>query len=227
MVHRGCRLGTGPPRRGENGSGTLGPVLRKLLGLAVVAAALTACGQTPVKMGAAAIVDDERITTVQVQEAVRSFQEAHKRSPVPPEQLRLPDPQSLTRSELMLLLRFRIVEQAAEREGISVSEGEIDSFIAEQGSRRDLEMRAMVGGIPPDLLREAVREALIQEQLAGRLAPDADPTQAAPQVQRYLVDLARDLGVRVSPRYGRFDYSSLTVVAADDTLSRPESQAGG
>lgn len=198
------------------------------MGLALVAGALTAvtgCGQSPVKMGAAAIVADQRITTAEVQDAVSSFREAQQRSPIPPTQLQLPDPQSLPRSELMLLLRFRIADEASRSEGITVSEPEIDAFISKQGSRRNLELAALAGGIPPVHLRDAVREALVRQQLAQRIAPDANPQEAALRVHEYLGRYARGLGIAVSPRYGHFDYKTLTVAPTGANLSRPESPA--
>lgn len=207
-------------------------MLRKVFGLiplAVAVALAAGCSQSPMKMGAAAVVADERITTAEVQDAVRSFREAQRRSQLAPSQLQLPDPQSLPRSELMLLLRFRIADEAARSEGITVSDADVDEFIASQGSLEDLELQALVGGIPPSLLRDAVRDALIRQELAARVAPQgADPRQEAQLVHEHLVSYARDLGITVSPRYGQFDYESMTVAPAAGTeLSRPESPAAG
>lgn len=207
-------------------------MLRKVFGLiplAVAVALAAGCSQSPMKMGAAAVLADERITTAEVQDAVRSFREAQRRSQLAPSQLQLPDPQSLPRSELMLLLRFRIADEAARSEGITVSDADVDEFIASQGSLEDLELQALVGGIPPSLLRDAVRDALIRQELAARVAPQgADPRQEAQLVHEHLVSYARDLGITVSPRYGQFDYESMTVApAAGSELSRPESPAAG
>lgn len=224
------RADAGAWRHGSGRANRLGRVLRKLFGSVALAVAavtvLTGCGQTPVKMGAAAIVADERITTAEVQDAVRSFRQAQERSQIPPSQLRLPDPQSLPRSELMLLVRFHIVEAAARSEGIEVSDSEVEAFITEQGNREQLELRGLIGGIPPNYLRDAVREALIRERLAQRVAPDAEAAQASRQVQEYLTGFASDLAVTVSPRYGQFDPETLAVAPAEGTrLSRPETPA--
>lgn len=209
----------------------LAPVLRKILVLPLLAAAvgltLAGCGQAPIKMGAAAIVAEDRISTAEVQDAVRAFREAHARTPIPPTQLVLPDPQSLPRSELMLLLRFHITEQAAHRQGVTVSDAEVQDFIAAGGGRESLQTRALVGGIPPSLLDDAVREALIRQRLADEIAPGAGRTQADQEVQRYLSDFAGEAGVTVSPRYGRFDYDALLVRPAENTLSRPDDPRSG
>lgn len=197
--------------------------LRVAAGAALVAAGLLASGCGPLKMGAAATVGDQRITGEQLDRTVtRTLDAVRERSLG-----EVRDMSSVRRLELSRKISATLLDAAADRAGIEVTSGDVDAFIARQGDRKQFEAQLLQQfGVPPQELRDEVRGALIRQRLADKLDPGGSPDQQQAKVSDYMRDLAHDLGVSVSPRYGRFDAQQLAIVPGKDTLSRSNDSSG-
>jgi hypothetical protein len=186
------------------------------------AVALTACGG-PVKMGAAAILGDRRITTGTLDQTVIDWQKQFVRDPTAArlqqqaqqEGRQLPaDPDSPARSALIQLIGFQIWDELAREQHVSVSPTEIDQIIATNGGEKAIEVQTLAGGLPVSHTHDLVRAFAIRSKLLQRfgVVPNAQNQvdQQALQQASEKLDAAqgravRALKIKVNPRYGSFD----------------------
>jgi hypothetical protein len=211
---------------------------RRVLALGVAGlgacAVLAAC--SPVKMGSAAIVGDQRITVSSLDTQVANLQTAAKPYG---KQLQLP-PAEMPTAVLSWLIRFAVMNEAARAAGITVtaaqSQQALDSINAQaaasasqnglSGGAREVLVNA---GIPPQLMPQVgtfvAQEIAIEEQANGGKMPttQAESNKAGAVLTKSQCTAAKTLSIQVSPQFGRMDYSQLpySVVPAPDLLSRP------
>lgn len=188
----------------------------------VVVAVLAACG--PVKMGAAAIVGEQRIPTAEIDASARKVTEL---APTAGREGNVPA--GLTLSRVLDLL----IKEQAEREGITYSEGDVDQAIAKATNDAGLEPGTvykvpLVSGVqvqmPTADARRFGASLYLQEQLIKRYG-GADPTKGQAVLAKRLGALAEEIGVEVNPRYGEFDPSKVTLRVNYGGLWRPAAGA--
>lgn len=214
------------PARGERDTF----VLRTAISLPAAALAgvlmLSACGS--VKLGAAAVSNDQRISAATVTAEVHNLNQAYQGDKARI-QLQFAASQ-MPREVLSWLLRFQVREQMAHRYGITVSQGQVQdalNSISAQARQSGVTTRdlAIANGVPPDQISELGRYVAIQDAILNRLDGGKLPTaNAALQTLSTKFDTsqcvaAKSLGIQVNPQYGALDYRSIGVVAAPDKLS--------
>lgn len=199
-----------------------------ILTAAALAGALTlsACGS--VKLGAAAVSDNERISTATVTNEVNNLNQAYQANKAKI-QLQFAASQ-MPQEVLSWLLRFKVREQMAQRYGVTVNQTQVQDALASISAQakqsgvtaQDL---AVANGIPPDQINELGRYVAIQEAVLNRLDGGKLPT-ATPALQTLSnqfntsqCEAAKSLGIQVNPQYGALDYRNIGVVAAPDKLS--------
>jgi hypothetical protein len=187
--------------------------------LVVAVLGLSACD--PKEAGSAAVVGGTRITETQLDTNAREVTDRlHAIGAT------IPDADALLRAQLEVLVDTTLVDEAARREGITVTQGEIDQLVEQAGGRSTVEKQLLTQQnlwLPPGSVDDLARSVLIQRQLGQRLAPTGDATAQSDAVTKYMSDLANELGVDVSPRYGAWDNSQLHIGAPPNDLSRPAS----
>jgi peptidyl-prolyl cis-trans isomerase C len=148
---------------------------RLVAACAVAVVALSACGGSPVRAGAAAVVGSERITTSQLSTAVDDA----LASPAA-EQLGQDRP-ALQRELLGRLVEGRVLDEAAAREGVGVTAGQVDEQYAaiEQsvGGAEQLEPQAAAAGYTLAGVRELARREAVRQALGDRLTADVQVPQ--------------------------------------------------
>jgi len=200
--------------------------------VAATLAVLTACG--PVQMGQAAVVGSQGITTATLADEVNNLESSYHASKAPI-QLQFPLAQA-PQQVLGWLVRFRIREQMAARNGITVTPAQSErarAAIAAQArqSRATLSDLAVANGLPPDLLPELGRyqaiEAAVVSKLDGGTLPSSPAGLSALSKEFDAVQChaAKSLGIKVNPQFGQMDYSQLSIVPSALTLSAPEGGA--
>ena len=193
--------------------------------------ALTACGS--MQLGAAAIVGGQRITTstlaTQVAGLNRYFDSHHGT-------VQLAFPQSQTAQQVLAwLIRFRVRDQMASLQHINVTNADVQRAIVtitaaekQSGNSAPLTAIAAANGVPPDLVSEelgryeAIQTAMITKLGGTGASSTADQQRIGAEFNRYQCLAAKSLHIRVSPQFGRLDYSQLGLVASANTLSAPE-----
>ncbi len=197
---------------------------------------LAVAGCAPVKMGAAAIVGDQRVTIANLDTESGRLASAVKSYPG----VLTLSQQQITQQTLGWLIRFQINEQFARDNGINISPGEASSALhdiytagqaqAAQSGINNASQKLILAayGIPPDLGTELGRYQAIENayltQLNGGTMPTSNTAGVNTEVAKFQHAqclVAKSLNIRVNPQFGRMDYSNYAVVAAPDTVSRP------
>jgi hypothetical protein len=196
------------------------------------AVALTACG--PVQMGAAAIVGNKQISTATLTTETSNLNAAYQAGKG---KIQLQFATSAMPQEVLSwLLRFRVQEQLAAREGITVTSAASQQALASASTQAkqsgvSLTDLAVANGLPPDQLAELGRYQAIEDQLVRRLNGGKLPTSAtastvlqalSAQYAAAQCRAAKSLAIKVNPQFGRLNYSAISVIADANTLSAPE-----
>jgi hypothetical protein len=198
--------------------------LRRVAGPAAVVLTLTVLvpgitGCDPAEAGSAALVGDVRITERQVHDDAAEVLDVVERIQAAP-----PDGQALLRALVQNRVTAQLVDVAAAREGVSVSQGEVDRLILDAGGLEALTVgfaQAEGEWIPASGIEDSARTFLLRVELGQQLAPGGTDEEQAAATNEYLEELSGELGVDVSSRYGSWDAAASQVVAAPDDLSEP------
>jgi hypothetical protein len=216
-------------------------VLRRLIKVSAVAlgAGLVVTACSPVKLGSAAIVGNERITMATLDTEVANLSRTVK---LYPGTVQLSQEQQ-TQQTLTWLIRFEINDELARQAGITVSTAQAQKALDEiysaakasaqaQGiSNVTLDLILVANGIPPNLADEVGRYQAIDEQFARQVNGGQEPTSTAAQsattakLNKARCRAAKALKVQVNPQFGQLDYSQVAVVAAPGTVARPAGPA--
>ena len=203
--------------------------------VAGVGLAVAAC--SPVKMGAAAVVGNQRITIATLGTEVTNLSQAAAKYPTV---VNL-NPSQETQSTLTWLIRYQINEQVARQAGISVSPAQAEQALsqayttaksaAEQQGLTNVTLSLILAasGIPPNTSAELGRyEAIANQYLKaanGGTAPaagSAASTAAGNKLGKAECLAAKALNISVNPQFGQLDYSQYQVVAAPPAVSRTQ-----
>lgn len=192
---------------------------------------LAAC--SPVKLGAAAIVGDQRITTSALDTQVSNLQAAAKPYG---SQISL-SAADMPAAVLSWLIRFQVSDQVAANAGITLSAAQVQAGIANINSQASSAasqdglsspQAALVdAGIPPQLLpdlgRYQAQELAFAEAANGGKLPTttAEGNTVDAKLTKAQCTAAKSLNIQVSPQFGRLDYTQLSVVATPNILSQP------
>ena len=198
-------------------------------GILAVLGGLTACGT--VRMGQAAITGDQGISTATLTNEVNNLEAAYRASNGAV-QLQFPLSQA-PRQVLSWLVRFRIREQMAVRNGVTVTRADSQRARAAieaqaQQSHVSLANLAVANGLPPDLLPElgryqAIQAALLRKLDGGTLPSQQSALQAlSQQFNAIQCHAAKSLAIKVNPQFGRLDYGQLSIIPAESRLSAPQ-----
>jgi peptidyl-prolyl cis-trans isomerase SurA len=190
------------------------------------ALALTACGN--VQLGAAAVTHTSRIPTATVSAEVTNLDAAYQADKAKV-QLQFPASQ-MPQQVLSWLVRFRVREQMAARNHLTITRAETQSALASASAQAKqsgvtLTDLAVANGIPPDQINELGRYVAIQNQLLDRLDGGTLPTASAAlqtlgnRFNTYQCRAAKSMGIRVNPQFGRLDYSQVSVIPAPPELA--------
>ena len=190
------------------------------------ALALSACGT--VRLGAAAVTNTSRVPTATVSAEVSNLDAAYKADKAKV-QLQFPASQ-MPQQVLGWLIRFRVREQMAARNHLTITPAETQSALASASAQAKqsgvtLTDLAVANGIPPDQISELGRYVAIQNQLLDRLDGGTLPTASAAlqtlgnQFNTYQCRAAKSMGIRVNPQFGQLDYSQVSVVPAPAKLA--------
>jgi hypothetical protein len=194
--------------------------------------ALAACG--PVRMGSAALTGGQRITAATLTAQVSNLEDAYRASHGKI-QLQFP-PSQAPQAVLSWLLRFQVRERLGARYHVSVTRGDSQralASIAAQASQSGLGKVTLSDlvvayGLPPDMLGELGRYQAIQNAVLARMDGGTLPSSSsALQVLSLKFNhaqcvAAKSLAIKVNPQFGRLDYSQITVIPANSTLSAPQ-----
>ncbi|WP_248961676.1 SurA N-terminal domain-containing protein [Sphaerisporangium perillae] len=175
--------------------------VRVLLATVAAGVALTACS-SPVQVGTAATVGGDRISSGQLNTEVREYQAALKQAKISEAALKMP---SIPRAVLLQLITFRQFEQLAQRNGLTVTEGDVDKFITEQGGIEKIGPASLGQGVPPSETRRWIRAAVIYQKSLERFGANLADQNSVQAAQAKLFGQMDTIPIKVSHRYGTWD----------------------
>ena len=190
--------------------------MKKILALVAVATTLllTGCSQ----VGSAATVNSTKISQATVQSSIDAILASRKG--VDTSQMQLDTGEALNRGQLRFHLLTALLREVGKEIKISVSKAEIDTrrqSITDQVGGADALPNALVGaGIAPKDFDQYIEAISLSDKISQALSA-AGVTEAdmGAQIQKLVVAKAKELGVTVNPRYGKWDGTVADVVASD------------
>ncbi|MCB5166263.1 SurA N-terminal domain-containing protein [Streptomyces bambusae] len=181
----------------------------------LAAAPLLAACSGDARPGTAAVVGGERITISALQAEMRDVRDAQNRSPDAAQLIA--DTSGLEKYKLNSMIQSRVLDRTAENAGITITTKDLEDArkerIQQSGGTAQFEALALQkGGLAPGQIDRAIRDQLILAKLTQKYGEGkiAGPAAAA----------AKELGVKVNPRYGAWDPAQLTVGAATTSWIR-------
>jgi hypothetical protein len=190
-------------------------------------AVLAAC--SPVQVGSAAIVGDQRITVSSLDTQVSNLKTAAKPYASSMQLTTADYPAAV----LSWLIRFEVMDQVAASNGITVTEAQSQaglsslSSLAQQNGFSGTSQLLIENGVPPQLFSQVGRwdaqETAYGLKVNGGKEPSSTTEQNTVQtaVTKAQCTAAKSLNIQISPQFGRLDYTQFSVVPAADRLSKP------
>lgn len=193
--------------------------VRVLVGLLVLAGLVgtSACGTFT--MGAAAVVGGKRIDTEAVEQSAQKVVKL--------------DPTAQQKSNVVAgLVQVRVIDlllvELAHREGVSWTRGDVDSTLDKVTRGQEIKSGEvytiqLLNGtkveVPADVVKDYGRDLYIQNVLLQRYGGGSRKAQL--KLLHGLTRVARDIGVRINPRYGTFDAKTLGLRTDNNGLWTP------
>lgn len=190
--------------------------MKKILALVALATTLllTGCSQ----VGSAATIGSTKITQATVQGSIDAILAA--RQGVDTSQMQLETGEILNRGQLRFHLLTALLLEVGKEIELSVSKAEIDARrqgIIDQVGGEEALPNALVGaGIAPNDFDQYIEAILISDKITQTLtAAGVTEADMGAQISKLVVAKAKELGVTVNPRYGKWDATIADVVASD------------
>ena len=190
--------------------------MKKVFGaiLAVTALLLSGCSQ----VDSAATVGETKIELSELQTQIDTI--LAERKDVDTSQMQLETGEALTRSQLAYMISNLIIDEVAKSEKIEVSNSDLEAYkveiYANIGGEANLPNILVNASIPSSGLEEVLRRDLVLRKLSEReTAAGGDSAAVNEKIQGLVTEMANKLKVTVNPRYGTWDATTLTVVAAE------------
>jgi len=189
-------------------------------------AVLAAC--SPVQLGAAAIVGNQRITVSSLDTQVSNLQAVFKPNGSTSQLTTANMPSAV----LSWLIRFEVWDQVAAANGISVTDAQSQAAlssltsVAQQNGYSSTSQLLIDNGVPPQLFPQVGRwdaqETAYELQANGGKQPTTTTEQntVSAAVTKAQCTAAKSLTIQVSPQFGRLDYTQYTIVAAPSLVTR-------
>jgi len=182
----------------------------------LLAGGLLVSGCAAQEAGSAATLGDSRITEQQLNTQVQMVLAAQRKP------LDSAD-RTLTTQTLGRMITLELVNKLAEREGVTVTQGEIDQQLAQYdtqvGGREGVLTAFAEQGVAPEQIEPVVRLNLQAQALGIKLDPKGTAEQQGQAVFAAVNELSDELGVTASPRFGAWDPLALSITPAPDELS--------
>jgi len=194
--------------------------MKKILAItaAVATFLLAGCSQ----VGAAATVGDTKITQATVQASVDAI--LSERAKIDTTQMQLETGSSLNVSQLRFHLLGTLLRELGQELKLNVTKAEIDSrrasILEQVGGEAALPNALVNAGIAPQDLDRYIEAIAYSDKISQKLtAAGVTEDQMGQEIQKLVVAKAKEIGVTVNPRYGKWDATTADVVPADSAES--------
>ena len=177
---------------------------------------LTGCSQS----NEAATVGDFKITQTELQSSIDAVMA--ERSKVDTSQMQLETGDELNRGQLRFKILMHTFDEIAKELDLEITASQVVSrkqqISQSLGGDAELPKNLVNAAIAPQDFDTYVRAILISERITSALAQSGvAEADVATQLGKLLSAKAKELGVKINPRYGFWDTEAGDVVAADVT----------
>ena len=190
--------------------------MKKILALVAVATTLllTGCSQ----VGSAATLGSTKISQATVQSSIDAILAA--RQGVDTSQMQIETGEVLNRGQLRFHLLTALLREVGKEIKLSVSKAEIDtrrqSIIDQVGGEEALPNALVGAGIALKDFDQYIEAISLSDKITQALtAAGVSEADMGAQISKLVVAKAKELGVTVNPRYGKWDGTVADVVASD------------
>lgn len=193
--------------------------MKKILAIvAATALLLTGCSQ----VGAAATVGDTKITQATVQGSIDSI--LAERAKIDTSQMQLETGEALNRGQLRFHLLSTLLRELGTELNVTVSKAEIDtrraSIVEQVGGLTALPTALVSAGIAPEDLNAYIEAISLSDKISQTLvASGVVQDEVGTEIQKLIVAKAKQIGVTVNPRYGKWDETIADIVPTDPAES--------
>lgn len=194
--------------------------MKKILAITAVLATFLLAGCSQV--GAAATVGSTKITQATVQGSIDAI--LSERAKVDTSQMQLETGPTLNVSQLRFHLLGTLLRELGQELELNVTKAEIDtrraSIIDQVGGETALPTALVNAGIAPQDLDRYIEAIAYSDKIGQKLvAAGVTEDQLGTEIQKLVVAKAKEIGVTVNPRYGKWDATTADVVPADSAES--------
>ena len=177
---------------------------------------LTGCSQS----NEAATVGDFKITQTELQSSIDAVMA--ERSKVDTSQMQLETGDALNRGQLRFKILMHTFDEIAKELDLEITSSQVvarkQQISQSLGGDAELPKNLVNAAIAPQDFDTYVRAILISERITSALAQSGvAEADVATQLGKLLSAKAKELGVKINPRYGFWDTEAGDVVAADVT----------
>ena len=112
----------------------------------------------------------------------------------------------MNRQIVQTAIANRLIFRLAEQEGVTVSQSDVDELLESAGAnegREQLELELAQTGVPPSQIDGLAKQIAMQRALLDSFSDDE--AEAQDLYGEAAAELAEEVGVTVSPRYGEWD----------------------
>jgi len=180
------------------------------------AASVILSGCANQEAGAAATFSDGRIAESDLTSAVAAVLEAKGQATTTPDLI-------LVQQTLGRMITQRLVSELAEREGVEISQGKLDemrvNYEEQIGGPEALEQAFLQENVAPSQLEAVLRLQLQAQELGYLLNPRGSAEEQGTAVFEAVSTLSEELDTTVSPRFGSWDPTTLSLGAVPNDLS--------
>ena len=193
--------------------------MKKILAIvAATALLLTGCSQ----VGAAATVGDTKITQATVQGSIDSI--LAERAKIDTSQMQLETGEALNRGQLRFHLLSTLLRELGTELNVTVSKAEVDtrraSIVEQVGGLTALPTALVSAGIAPEDLDAYIEAISLSDKISQTLvASGVIQDEVGTEIQKLIVAKAKQIGVTVNPRYGKWDETIADIVPTDPAES--------
>jgi outer membrane murein-binding lipoprotein Lpp len=194
--------------------------MKKILAITAVVATFLLAGCSQV--GAAATVGSTKITQATVQGSIDAI--LSERTKVDTSQMQLETGSTLNVSQLRFHLLGTLLRELGQELQLNVTKAEIDSrrasIVEQVGGEAALPTALVNAGIAPQDLDRYIEAIAYSDKIGQKLvAAGVTEDQLGTEIQKLVVAKAKEIGVTVNPRYGKWDATTADVVPADSAES--------
>jgi hypothetical protein len=192
--------------------------MKKILAATLATFLLAGCSQ----VGAAATVGSTKITQATVQGSIDSI--LSERAKVDTSQMQLETGATLNVAQLRFHLLGTLLRELGQELKLNVTKAEIDtrraSILEQVGGEAALPAALVNAGIAPQDLDRYIEAIAYSDKISQALvAAGVTEDQLGAEIQKLVVAKAKEIGVTVNPRYGKWDPAVADVVPADSAES--------